>query len=97
MIKVDAEEVCVWAGIDVETVQVVHVDVSPGRSSLDALLFLKTVMNRCRGKLLVNVDRGPWYNWALDLLNCDYEKETFGERSLSESVFGLFKYRILIF
>ena len=95
--KVDGEQVYVWAAVDVETFEILHVDVSPGRSSLDALLFLRTVMSRCRGKPLVKVDPGPWYNWALDLLDCDYEKETFGERSLSESVFSLFKYRTLLF
>ena len=62
-----------------------------------ALLFLKidAVMSRCRGKPLVKVDRGPWYNRALDTLDCDYKKESFGERSLSESVFSLFKYTLL--
>jgi len=95
--KIDGEQVYVWAAVDVETFEIVHVDVSPGRSSLDALLFLRTVMSRCRGKPLVKVDRGPWYNWALDTLDYDYEKETFGERSLSESIFSLLKYRILLF
>jgi len=37
---------------------------------------------------LVKVDRGPWYNWAFEALDCDYEKETFGERSLVEAWFG---------
>ena len=95
--KVDGKEVYVWAAVDVETFEVVHVDVSPGRSSLDALLFLKTVLSRCRGKPLIKVNRDLWYNWALELLDYDYEKETFGERSLSESIFRLLKCRVLLF
>jgi len=95
--KVDGKHAYVRTAVDVETSEVVHVDVSPGRSSLDALLFLKTVLSRCRGKPLIKVNRDLWYNWALDLLECDYEKESFGERSLSESIFRLLKCRVLLF
>ena len=96
-LEVDGEEVYVWAGIDVETFEVIHVDVSRGRSSLDAFLFLRKLLKRCRGKPLIKVDRGPWYDWALETLGCDYEKETFGERSLVEAWFGLVKYRTMLF
>lgn len=37
------EEVYVWAAVDCDTLEVLSVDVSPGRSSLDALLFLQEV------------------------------------------------------
>jgi len=42
-----------------DTFEVVHIEVSPGRSNLDALLFLETVRRRCRGQLVIVVDRGP--------------------------------------
>ena len=80
-----------------ETFEVIHVDVSRGRSSLDAFLFLRELLKRCRGKPLVKVDWGPWYNWALETLDCDYDKETFRERSLVEAWFGLVKYRTMLF
>ncbi|MFB6191832.1 MAG: DDE-type integrase/transposase/recombinase [Haloarculaceae archaeon] len=92
-VEVDGEEVYVWAAVDCETLEVLHVDVSPGRSSLDALLFLKEVLKHCRGRPLVRADRGPWYDWPLDLLDCDSERETWGNRSLIEAWFGIFKYR----
>jgi putative transposase len=61
-VSVEDEEVYVWAAVDVDTFEVVHIEVSPGRSTLDALLFLKTVLKRCCGQHIVVVDRGPWYN-----------------------------------
>ncbi|AUV84544.1 IS6 family transposase (plasmid) [Salinigranum rubrum] len=92
-IEIDGEEYYVWAAVDCETLEVLAVDVSPGRSSLDALLFLKEVLKQCRGRPLVRADRGPWYDWPLERLDCDYERETWGNRSLIEAWFGLFKYR----
>lgn len=92
-IDVDGQTLYVWAAVDCDTLEVLHVDVSPGRSSLDALLFLKEVLTRCRGRPLVRADRGPWYDWPLELLDCDAERETWGNRSLIEAWFGLFKYR----
>jgi len=92
-LEIDGDEHYVWAAVDCDTLEVLHVDVSPGRSSLDALLFLKEVLKRCRGRPLVRADRGPWYDWPLERLDCDGERETWGNRSLIEAWFGLFKYR----
>lgn len=58
-VEVDGEEVYVWAAVDCETLEVLAVEVSPGRSSLDALLFLKEVLKRCRGRPAPAGDRGP--------------------------------------
>ena len=55
-VNVEDEEVSVWAAVDVDTFEVVHIEVSPGRSTLDALLFLKTVLKRCRGQPVIVVD-----------------------------------------
>ena len=92
-IEIDGTEHYVWAAVDCETLEVLAVEVSPGRSSLDALLFLKDVIAQCRGRPLVRADRGPWYDWPLELLDCEYERETWGNRSLIEAWFGIFKYR----
>ena len=94
-VAVEDREVYVWAVIDRHTYEVIHVEASPGRSDLDALLFLRTVLRRCRGRPVVAVDRGPWYNWCLDELDldCEARRETWGDRSLVESWFGLFKLR----
>jgi putative transposase len=59
-IQVDGEKVCVWTAVDCDTLEVLDVDVSSGRSSLDALLVPKEVLERCRRRPLVRADRGPW-------------------------------------
>jgi putative transposase len=76
-IEIDGEEVFVWAAVDCDTLEVVAVDVSPGRSSLDALLFIKDVLERCCGRPLFRADRGLWYDWPLALLHCEYKRETW--------------------
>jgi putative transposase len=58
-LTLDETEVYVWAAIDVETFEVIHIGVSPGRSDLDALLFIKQVLRRCRSDPVVPVGRGP--------------------------------------
>jgi transposase-like protein len=62
---VEETEVYVWAAVDMEIFEVIHIEVSPGRSDLDTILFIKQVSKRCRGDPVVLVDGGPWYNWAL--------------------------------
>lgn len=95
-VAVDDHEVYVWAAIDRGTYEVIHVEASPGRSELDALLFLRAVLERCRGRPVIVVDRGPWYNWSLDELDlsCESRRETWGDRSIVESWFSPFKLRI---
>jgi len=82
--KIERNEVCVWATVNTESFEVIHVDVSEGRSSLDALIFLHELLKKCDGKPLIEVDRGTWYDWALDELDRDYQKQTSGERSVVE-------------
>ena len=41
----------------------------------------------------MRADRGPWYDWPLELVECEYDRETRRNRSLIEGWFGLFKYR----
>ena len=46
--EIGGDEHYVWAAVDCETLEVLAVEVSLGRSSLDALLFLKDMLTRCR-------------------------------------------------
>jgi putative transposase len=66
----------IWATVVCKTLEVLAVEVSPGRSSLDALLFLNDVLERCRSRPLLRANRGPWYDCPLDHLDCEYELET---------------------
>jgi putative transposase len=45
-IDIDCRALYVWAEVDCDTPEVLHVDVSLGRSSLDALLFHREVLQR---------------------------------------------------
>ncbi|MFB6255091.1 MAG: DDE-type integrase/transposase/recombinase [Halobacteriaceae archaeon] len=96
-LEVDGEEVYVLVAIDVDTFEVVHVEVSAGRSSLDALTFLQAVLKRCRGRPVIKTDRSPWYTWLAVDLDCEHEHETVDDRSLVEAWFGLLKYRTMLF
>ena len=89
-VALEDREVFVWVALDRHTYEVIHVEVSPGRSELDALLFLRTVLEPCRGRPVIVVDPGPWYNWSLDELNlpCEARGETWGNRSIPESLFS---------
>lgn len=80
--NIDGEEVYIWAAVDCEILEVLAVAVPSERSSLDALLFLEDVL-----------DRGPWYDWPLNLLDSKCKRETWGNRPLIEAWFGLFKCR----
>jgi transposase-like protein len=50
-------------------------EASYGRSSLNALAFLKEALRMCTDKPLVLVDRGPWYRWAFERLGLEYRCE----------------------
>lgn len=91
-VEIDGDEHYVWGAVDCDTPEVIAVEVSHGRTSLDTPLILKEVLERCRDRPLVRVDRGPWYDWPLKLLDCEYEHEAWGNRSLIETWFGIFKY-----
>jgi len=59
------EELFLWAAIDPDTQQLVHVTVTTGRSGVDALAFVKGVLARCDNQPAIHVDRGAWYPLAL--------------------------------
>lgn len=75
-ITVDGEEFYVWAAADSDRLEILAIDVSPGRSGLDVQLFLKNVLERRLGRPLVRADRDPWYDWPLELPNREYERDT---------------------
>jgi putative transposase len=61
-----------WAGVDLDTGEVVALMVSRGRSGLEALAFLGKLKRKCAGRLpRVFVDGGEWYPWALERAGFD--------------------------
>jgi transposase-like protein len=51
--------VYVWSAVDVDSKELLALEASYGRSSLNALAFLKKALRMCTNKPLV--DKGPWY------------------------------------
>lgn len=47
-----------WAAIDPDTEQILHVAITQGRGGVEALAFLKGVIARCDNKPVVHIDRG---------------------------------------
>ena len=88
------EQIYVWNAIDVDDGVILAVHVSITRTSLNALYFLKKILELCEDKPLIIVDRGPWYRWALHRLGLQYKHETFGERNMIEGWYSLFKARV---
>ena len=62
-------------------------DVSYGRSCLNAITLLEKALKLCSNKPLVIVDRSPWYRWALERLRLEFRHERFGLRNIVERFF----------
>jgi len=70
-----------WAARDVDTKEVLTFRASFTRSTLDAEIFLKQVLEYCENKPLFLVDKGPWYREAFERLGLEYRHETPQERA----------------
>jgi len=91
--KVNGRQLFVWDAIDTETKELLAVYASYQRSSINALVFVKMVLEACDGKPVVLVDGGPWYPWALERYGLRWLHITFGERNSIERFYRTFKER----
>jgi putative transposase len=48
-LDIEDDEVYVWIAVDVEMFETLHIEVSPRRSNLDALLVLREALQYCSG------------------------------------------------
>jgi len=88
-VKLGNQWIYIWSAIDVDDRSILAIHVSTTRASLDAIYFLRKVLEYCNGKPLILVDGGPWYKWALQRLGLGYEYQTFGERNAIEQWYSL--------
>jgi len=81
--------------VDVDSGELLALEASYGRSSLNALSFLRKALRMCtdkplviddRGPLVID-DRGPWYRWAFERLGLEYRCERLGMRNRVERFF----------
>jgi transposase-like protein len=96
-LRVKKSYVYVWSAVDVDSRELLALEASYGRSSLNALSFLKKALRMCTNKPLVIVDRGPWYRWAFERLGLEYRHERFGMRNRVERFFRYLKERTAVF
>jgi transposase-like protein len=77
-LSVGGEPICLflWAARDVDTKEVLAFRASFTRSSLDAEIFLKRVLECCENKPTFLVDNVPWYRDAFERLGPEYRRET---------------------
>jgi len=94
ILKYNGKKCYLFAALDVERNKLIHLKVYPIRNALTAYSFLK-VLRTCEVEELI-LDRGPWYS-MLNRLGINFRHESFGKRSLVESVFSSFKQRAKIF
>jgi len=96
VLKYNGRKCYLFAALDVEKNKIIHLKVYPARNALAAYSFLKEVLGMCEvGEIIL--DKGPWYKDALNRLGVRFRHESFGERSLVESVFSSFNQRAKIF
>ena len=96
-VKLESNQIYIWNAIDVDDRSILAVHVSRSRSSLDAIYFLKRILERCENKPLILVDKSPWYRFALERLGLEYKHQRFGERNAVEQWYGLLKSRLKLF
>jgi putative transposase len=92
-LKIAGNQVFVWSAIDVERYEVLGLKASATRGELDAILFLKDILQYCDGgeRPIILVDHGPWYPPALEHLGLRYKQVTFQNRNVIESWFHILK------
>ncbi len=92
-LKVNGNQVFVWATIDVDSREVLAVDASWQRSPMNAERVLKKALKLCLNKPLILVDKGPWYGEALTSLGLSSMHVTHGLRNRVERWFRTLKER----
>jgi putative transposase len=65
-LRVKKSYVYIWSAVDVDSKELLALEASYSRSSLNAPTFLKKALKMCTNKPLVIVDKGPWYRWAFE-------------------------------
>jgi transposase-like protein len=96
-LRVKKSYLYIWSAVDVDSKELLALEASYGRSSLNALAFLKKALKMRTNKPLVIVDKGPWYRWAFERLGLEYRHERFGMRNRVERFFRYLKERTVVF
>jgi len=92
-LKVNGIQLFVWSAIEPDTKELLAVYSSYQRSSINAMLFVRMVLNTRTNKPVVLVDGGLWYPWTIKRYGLKWLHITFGERNSIERYFRTLKER----
>jgi transposase-like protein len=84
-----------WVYAAIDRNEILSMRVFPLRNALTTKIFVEHVLKYCDGRPMFVVDGAPWLREVLERLG--YYVESFGERSLVESVYSSFKQRTRAF
>lgn len=90
----DLEPYYLWVAVNPRTQEVVYATMTQGRSGLEALGFVRGVLQYCSNKPLFVVDAADWYPWAFEVENLPYRVVSGGIRNRVETWIGLAKDRM---
>jgi len=79
-LSVKGVHVYVWSAVDVDSKELLALEASYVRSSLNAPSFFRKALGMCNNKPLVVVDGGPWYRWSFERLGLEYRHESYSDR-----------------
>ncbi|MBW9221488.1 DDE-type integrase/transposase/recombinase [Methanothermococcus sp. SCGC AD-155-C09] len=96
IVKGGGKRYYVYSSVDIEKNELILMRVYKARNHLITRSFVKELLKYCRGKVKFLIDP-PMLISALKGLNLKFEHQTFGQRSLIESVFSSLKQRVRIF
>ena len=87
----------VFGAVDPENREIVSLQVTKYRESVDALGFLKRCLRHCRGKPVIATDGGPWYRWPTQRLGLKHVVMCGGQRNYIERWFETLKDKLRTF
>lgn len=92
-IKINGEEAFIWGAIDVETKEILALEVSWLRNGANSKWFLEDIMKKCKyyRQTLFITDGAGWYPWACRLLRLRHKVVHGGKRNKIERWWRTFK------
>jgi len=92
VVKANGKKYWIYCAIDIEKRKIISLRAFSSRDYLSTLRFLIEVKDRCKNKdFVIITDRLPCYRIACKRLGINHRNETFGRRSIVESVFSSLK------
>jgi len=92
-IKINGKWAFLWCAIDVESRELLAIEVSWLRNGAVAIWFIKDVLKKCKNKkkVVIITDGAGWYPWACKLLHIKHKEVHGGKRNYVERFNRTFK------